>query len=84
MLTPSINMVFNVVMNDDRTLIDRLGGPARVAELLGYEKAGGVQRVHNWRARGIPSHVKVSRPDLFMPQVKADEPAAPVAPTAAA
>jgi len=51
----------------DATLINALGGPAKVAELLHYDKAkGGVQRVHNWRTRGIPSHVKVARPDLFM------------------
>ena len=51
----------------DALVIDALGGPAKVAELLNYDKAaGGVQRVHNWRTRGIPSHVKVARPDLFM------------------
>ena len=51
---------------DDATIIDKLGGPARVAELLGYDKrSGGVQRVHNWIARGIPWRVKVERPDLF-------------------
>lgn len=51
---------------DDKTLIDSLGGPAKVAELLGYDKDGGTQRVHNWTTRGIPAHVKVQRPDLFM------------------
>jgi hypothetical protein len=54
-------------MKSDRELIDALGGPARVAELLGYDKdSGGTQRVHNWRTRGIPAKVKVLRPDLFM------------------
>lgn len=44
-----------------------LGGPAKVAERLGYDKAdGGVQRVHNWVTRGIPAKVKVERPDLFL------------------
>ena len=52
-------------MSDDRKLIESLGGPAKVAELLGYPKQGGVQRVHNWMARGIPSRVKLERPDLF-------------------
>ena len=52
----------------DALVIDALGGAAKVAELLNYDKAaGGVQRVHNWYSRGIPSHVKVARPDLFMP-----------------
>lgn len=54
----------------DAELIDKLGGPAKVCELLGYEKDGGVQRVQNWITRGIPYKVKVERPDLFMPDVK--------------
>lgn len=55
---------------DDKALIEQLGGPTRVAELLGYDKYGGVQRVHNWLTRGIPPAVKVERPDLFMPHLK--------------
>ena len=59
-------MVFNDAMND-AALIQELGGPARVAELLGYDKAkGGIQRVQNWLTRGIPSKVKLERPDLFL------------------
>lgn len=55
-------------MNDDAQLIDGLGGPAKLAELLGYNKEdGGTQRVHNWRKRGIPSKVKLEHPDLFLP-----------------
>ena len=50
----------------DRLLIEQLGGPAKVAELLGLRRDGGVQRVHNWRSRGIPAAVKLSRPDLFL------------------
>lgn len=54
-------------MNEDRALIEELGGPAKVAEMLGYDKRdGGVQRVSNWLTRGIPAAVKVERPDLFM------------------
>ena len=54
---------------EDAALIDVLGGPAKLAELLGYDKQqGGVQRVHNWRARGIPAKVKLERPDLFSPK----------------
>jgi hypothetical protein len=55
----------NTVARDGQ-LIDRLGGPAKVAELLGINKAGGVQRVHNWRTRGIPPAMKLQRPDLFL------------------
>ncbi len=55
----------------DAELIDKLGGPARVAELLNLDKDGGVQRVHNWKSRGIPARIKVQRPDLFMPHIGA-------------
>ncbi len=51
---------------DDAKLIKELGGATKVAELLGLENAGSVQRVHNWIKRGIPWRVKVERPDLFM------------------
>ncbi len=49
---------------DDTTIIERYGGPAKLAERLGFGKWG-TQRVHNWRTRGIPSLVKLTRPDLF-------------------
>ena len=51
---------------DDKQLIASLGGATRVAELLGFDKkTGGAQRVHNWKERGIPSFIKLQRPDLF-------------------
>jgi len=55
-------------MTTDGVLIESLGGPAKLAELLGYEKHGGTQRVHNWITRGIPARVKLDRPDLFQNQ----------------
>lgn len=55
---------------EDKTRIEELGGPAKVAELLGYEKAGGVQRVQNWVTRGIPAKVKIDHPDLFLRSTK--------------
>jgi hypothetical protein len=59
-------------MTEDKKLIEDLGGPAKVAELLGYDKHGGVQRVHNWLTRGIPPKVKLAHPDLFLkPQAAA-------------
>lgn len=74
-------MTFNVVMMDDTDrieadaqLIKELGGPASLAELLGYDKEGGIQRVHNWITRGIPHRVKVERPDLFLRQIAVREP----------
>lgn len=52
---------------DDRKLIHDYGGPARMAEILGYDKKkGGVQRVQNWLTRGIPAKVKLSRPEIFL------------------
>jgi hypothetical protein len=68
----SLNIVFNVCMTDkdDKTLILDLGGPAKVAEILGFDKPGGVQRVQNWMTRGIPAQQKVDRPDLFMPHLR--------------
>jgi hypothetical protein len=70
-----INMVFNVciiqfywenTMSDDKKLIEELGGPSKLCELLGYAKHGGVQRVQNWLVRGIPPKVKLERPELFL------------------
>lgn len=53
-------------MSNDKKLIENLGGAAKVAELLGYDKQGGVQRVHNWMTRGIPPKVKLEHPGLFL------------------
>lgn len=50
----------------DRELIESLGGPAKVARLLGLPTKGGVQRVHNWLTRGIPAQVKLDNPELFL------------------
>ena len=56
-------------MSDDTKRIRFFGGPAKLAEMLGYDHHGH-QRVHNWITRGIPSAVKVERPDLFMRPLK--------------
>lgn len=56
---------------DDKTRIESLGGPAKVCELLGYDKEGGVQRVHNWTTRGIPSDVKLQFHEIFLPELMA-------------
>jgi hypothetical protein len=55
-------------MESDKELIARLGGPTTVAELLGYNKHGGVQRVQNWITRGIPAKVKLANPSIFQTQ----------------
>lgn len=55
---------------DDRKLILELGGPTKVAGMLGLDKTkGGVQRVQNWMTRGIPAKEKLARPDLFLPEL---------------
>lgn len=72
-----INMVFNTAMttkkpaaHDDWQLIESLGGPTQVAKLLGYDlHRGGVQRVHNWKERGIPPSVKIAHPGLFLKEI---------------
>ena len=58
-------------LESDRKLIAELGGPTKVAELMGWPRLGGPQRVQNWLARGIPAAVRVQRPDLFMPHLAA-------------
>ncbi len=52
-------------MATDRDLIERLGGPSKLAKLLNYPKGRGAQRVHNWLKRGIPARVKLEHPSLF-------------------
>lgn len=71
-----LNVMFNTRMNAKKTavhadwqIIQSLGGPAKVAELLGYDKRGGIQRVHNWRVRGIPPSVKIAFPALFLREI---------------
>jgi len=54
-----------MAMTKDAQLIAHLGGPAKVAELLGLDKQGGTQRVQNWIARGIPYRVRVEHPKIF-------------------
>lgn len=50
----------------DKEIIENLGGPAKVAELLQYDKRkGGVQRVQNWTTRGIPARVKLDHLAIF-------------------
>jgi hypothetical protein len=52
-------------MKSDADLIKDLGGPAKVAKLLGYDKPGSVQRVQNWMTRGIPAEVRLAHLDIF-------------------
>lgn len=52
-------------MKTDAEIIDELGGPAKVAELLGFRADVGTQRVHNWKTRGIPALVRLNHFELF-------------------
>ena len=54
-----LNTVFNVAMHLDAQLIGRLGGATKLAVRLGFPlRGGGVQRVQNWKERGIPAAVE--------------------------
>jgi hypothetical protein len=54
-------------LHPDAAVIASLGGSAKLAERLRYDKkAGGIQRVQNWMTRGIPAAVKVQFPELFL------------------
>lgn len=54
-------MVF-IMSKKDKELIEKFGGATVLAERLGYS----VQRVQNWKTRGIPSKVKLDNPELFL------------------
>lgn len=52
-------------MLSDKDLIEKLGGATKIAARLGCS----VQRVQNWKDRGIPAQVRLDHPDLFpLPQ----------------
>lgn len=54
-------------LHPDAALIDSLGGPAALARLLAFDKPGSVQRIQNWKYRGIPELERLRRPDVFGP-----------------
>lgn len=60
-------------MKTDKELIESLGGPAKIAALMGLAgRAGQIQRIHNWKSRGIPAKVRLNFPELFpLPTVNA-------------
>lgn len=47
----------------DKEIIKKLGGVKAVSGFLGV----GYTTVYNWIERGIPAHIKVKHPELFMP-----------------
>ena len=50
-------------MSSDKDLIESLGGSAKLAKRLGPDFS--VQRVENWKVRGIPAQVRLDHPDIF-------------------
>lgn len=68
-------MMFNMIMEEAKNIIDRLGGPTKVAELLGIlAEPGSVQRVSNWKKRGIPPRVLLDHADVFVEKQRSKEP----------
>lgn len=58
-----LNMAFNFAMHPDTQLIRRFGGATKLAARLGFSiKGGGVQRVQNWKTRGIAASVERDNP----------------------
>jgi hypothetical protein len=49
----------------DADIIRKLGGPTKLAERLNFDRATGVQRVHNWLKRGIPARVLLDHAAVF-------------------
>lgn len=71
----TINTMCNTGMEKkphrDWKLIAALGGPARVAQCLGWQdEAGVIQRIQNWKYRGIPELLRYQRQDVFGPAPK--------------
>ncbi|SEO78680.1 hypothetical protein SAMN05216316_1098 [Nitrosovibrio sp. Nv6] len=46
-------------------IINSLGGSAQVARDLNFSPENGVQRVNNWKSRGIPSRVLLNHKEYF-------------------
>lgn len=55
---------------NSKQLIESLGGTTTVAKALGYDIKGGVQRVNNWKRRGIPPKVILDHPNVFRLSIK--------------
>jgi hypothetical protein len=59
-------------MHPHAKLIDRLGGSRAVAQALDLKSPGALQRVSNWKRRGIPELLMLKRPDVFAERANAD------------
>lgn len=50
----------------DAELIKLHGGPKRLAQKMNLSGRYAVQRIQNWKTRGIPAKVKLQHPSLFL------------------
>ncbi|WP_404299813.1 hypothetical protein [Alicycliphilus denitrificans] len=50
----------------DAELIEKHGGPSKLAKKMALTEKWAVQRIHNWKKRGIPARVKLAYADLFL------------------
>ena len=60
-----MNQTTVIELHADAALIERLGGPTALARALGFPLPKGVQRVQNWKYRGIPELIRLKRADVF-------------------
>lgn len=63
----------------DADLIDKAGGPSALAARLRFEEKGAVQRVSNWKRRGIPPAIRWEHRAVFE-EIEVGTDAAPSAP----
>lgn len=50
----------------DAELIEKHGGPTKLAKKMALPEKWAAQRIHNWKTRGIPARVKLAYADLFL------------------
>jgi len=50
----------------DEDIIEFYGGPAKLALMLELKGDGQIQRVCNWKRRGIPPGIKVQYQKIFL------------------
>jgi hypothetical protein len=51
--------------NNPTQIIDALGGSAKVSRDLGFRPESGLQRVNNWKTRGISAKVLLNNLEYF-------------------
>lgn len=68
-----------MTLHPDHQVIEKLGGSTVLAARLWPDKPFGVQRVQNWRWRGIPALVRLEHPDVFPRDIFGQAPSKPAA-----